>query len=84
MGGQATLGTIDTDPFVWAVRNGDVATIPEPASYVLLLLGLASVGLAKRRTAVRDINELPAHGVLRKTAAGGRSTHYELNESSAN
>jgi len=34
-------------------------------------------------TALRDINELLAHGVLRKAAAGGRSTHYELNESSA-
>ncbi len=34
-------------------------------------------------TALRDINELLAHGVLRKAAAGGRSTHYELNEPSA-
>jgi Fic family protein len=34
-------------------------------------------------TALRDINELLAQGVLRKAAAGGRSTHYELNESSA-
>ena len=33
-------------------------------------------------TALRDINELLAHGVLRKSAAGGRSTHYELNEPS--
>jgi len=33
-------------------------------------------------TALRDINELLAHGVLRKTAAGGRSTHYELSEAS--
>src|SRR5574338_670904 len=34
-------------------------------------------------TALRDINELLAQGVLRKAAAGGRSTYYELNESSA-
>src|SRR5574337_137524 len=34
-------------------------------------------------TALRDINELLAQGVLRKAAAGGRSTHYELNESVA-
>ncbi len=33
-------------------------------------------------TALRDINELLAHGVLRKAAGGGRSTHYELNEPS--
>jgi Fic family protein len=31
-------------------------------------------------TALRDINELLAHGVLRKSDAGGRSTSYELNE----
>ncbi|MBL8488372.1 MAG: Fic family protein [Rhodocyclaceae bacterium] len=31
-------------------------------------------------TALRDINELLARGVLRKCAAGGRSTRYELNE----
>ena len=30
-------------------------------------------------TALRDINELLAHGALRKSAAGGRSTSYELN-----
>ena len=31
-------------------------------------------------TARRDINDLLARGVLRKTDAGGRSTHYELND----
>ncbi len=31
-------------------------------------------------TALRDINELLGHGVLRKSAAGGRSTCYELSE----
>jgi Fic family protein len=30
-------------------------------------------------TALRDINDLLTRGVLRKTAAGGRSTSYELN-----
>ena len=34
-------------------------------------------------TALRDINELLAHGVLRKSAAGGRSTSYELAYSSS-
>ncbi len=29
-------------------------------------------------TALRDIKELLAHGILRTTDAGGRSTHYEL------
>ena len=31
-------------------------------------------------TALRDINDLLSRGVLRKTAAGGRSTNYELND----
>lgn len=31
-------------------------------------------------TALRDINDLLSRGVLRKTAAGGRSTSYELND----
>ncbi|MCW8196912.1 hypothetical protein D8B23_00350 [Verminephrobacter aporrectodeae subsp. tuberculatae] len=30
-------------------------------------------------TALRDINDLLARGVLRKSGAGGRSTGYELN-----
>jgi len=34
-------------------------------------------------TALRDINELLARGVLRRMAGGGRSTGYELNESPA-
>jgi Fic family protein len=38
--------------------------------------------IAKRSadTALRDINELVALGVLRKSGAGGRSTAYELVE----
>ncbi|MDD4963356.1 MAG: Fic family protein [Gallionella sp.] len=31
-------------------------------------------------TALRDLNDLLQRGVLRKTAGGGRSTRYELNE----
>jgi len=31
-------------------------------------------------TALRDINDLLSRGVLQKTAAGGRSTSYELND----
>lgn len=38
----------------------------------------ASMADCSPDTALRDINALVAHGVLRKTAAGGRSTSYEL------
>lgn len=40
----------------------------------------AAIAKCSPDTALRDINELLTHGVLRKSAAGGRSTSYELNE----
>ena len=39
----------------------------------------AAIAKCSADTALRDINELLARGVLRKSAAGGRSTSYELN-----
>ena len=39
----------------------------------------ATIAKCSQDTALRDITELLAHGVLRKSAAGGRSTSYELN-----
>lgn len=40
----------------------------------------AAIAKCSPDTALRDINELLAHGMLRKSAAGGRSTSYELND----
>jgi Fic family protein len=40
----------------------------------------AAIAKCSPDTALRDIGELLAQGVLRKAAAGGRSTSYELNE----
>lgn len=40
----------------------------------------AAIAKCSPDTALRDINELMAQGVLRKSASGGRSTSYELNE----
>ena len=40
----------------------------------------ATIAKCSPDTALRDINELLARGVLRKSAAGGRSTSYELND----
>jgi hypothetical protein len=39
------------DPFrySWAVRDGDVAAIPEPETYAMLLAGLGLVGIAYQR-----------------------------------
>ena len=41
----------------------------------------ASIAKCSPDTALRDINELLALGVLRKSAAGGRSTSYEIDDS---
>jgi hypothetical protein len=38
--------------YVWAVRDGDVAAVPEPSSYVLLFFGLGLIGAATRRRGV--------------------------------
>jgi len=40
----------------------------------------AAISKCSADTALRDINELLARGVLRKTAGGGRSTGYELDD----
>ena len=35
--------------YAWAVRDGDVAAIPEPETYAMLLAGLGVMGFAARR-----------------------------------
>ncbi len=40
----------------------------------------AAIAKCSPDTALRDINELLAQGVLKKSASGGRSTSYELND----
>lgn len=40
----------------------------------------AAIAKCSPDTALRDISDLLTRGVLRKTAAGGRSTSYELND----
>jgi Fic family protein len=40
----------------------------------------AAIARCSPDTALRDINDLLAWGVLRKSGAGGRSTSYELND----
>lgn len=40
----------------------------------------AAIAKCSADTALRDINDLLARGVLRKSGAGGRSTSYEMND----
>ena len=40
----------------------------------------AAIAKCSPDTALRDINDLLAQGVLRKSDASGRSTSYELND----
>ncbi len=40
----------------------------------------AAIAKCSPDSALRDINELTELGALRKSAAGGRSTSYELND----
>ncbi len=39
----------DLDFHAWAVRDGDVAAVPEPETYAMMLVGLGLVGAAARR-----------------------------------
>lgn len=43
----------------------------------------AAIAKCSADTALRDISDLVARGVLRKSAAGGRSTSYELKDSTS-
>ena len=43
----------------------------------------AAIGKCSSDTALRDINDLIARGVLRRTETAGRSTSYELHSGSA-
>ena len=47
--GYQGWGLKETTEFAWAVRDGDVAAIPEPETYAMLLAGLGLVGEAVRR-----------------------------------
>lgn len=47
-GGQATVLT-SGQFYAWAVRDGDVAAIPEPEAWMMLLAGLGLVGVAVKR-----------------------------------
>lgn len=53
--------TEKTSPsYAWAVHDGDVAAIPEPETYAMMLVGLSLVGFAGRLKARTGNRQLPA------------------------
>ncbi|WP_306478636.1 Fic family protein [Methyloversatilis sp.] len=86
---QVTLGAVLNKAHFWQRW----ATMPLNERQVKLLNKLlegfegkltsskwATIARCSPDTALRDINDLLARGILRKTDAGGRSTGYELND----
>jgi Fic family protein len=64
-----------TRPAVIAILNAALY-----AANVLRMRSVPAIAKCSPDTALRDINDLLARGVLRKTDAGGRSTSYVLAE----
>lgn len=44
----------DFENYVWLVRDGDVALVPEPASAIFLCVGLMCLVLMRRRCEATD------------------------------
>ena len=64
-----------TRPAVIAILNAALY-----AANALRMRGVPAIAKCSTDTALRDINDLLARGVLRKAQAGGRSTSYVLAE----
>jgi hypothetical protein len=47
--GYQSLNVQNGDLYAWAVRPGDVAAVPEPEVYALLIAGLGLLGVAAKR-----------------------------------
>jgi len=57
-----------------------LAFMPSSSSFKLTTSKWVAIAKCSSDTALRDIAELVANGLLRKSSAGGRSTSYELND----
>jgi len=46
--GEQNVSSSDSEVFAWAVRDGDVAPVPAPPAFILMLTGLGLLGFARR------------------------------------
>ena len=49
MNGDGAVNGLDVDPFVAAVVGGGVQAVPEPSSWIILVIGALLLGYAARR-----------------------------------
>lgn len=54
--GNQGLTDLNDTSYVWLVRSGDVASVPEPATLMVVGLGLLGVGLTRRKKASTSPN----------------------------
>lgn len=57
-GFQYTEHKVDSH-YAWAVHDGDVAAVPEPETYAMMLAGLLFIGLAKRHNNKTIVRKTP-------------------------
>jgi hypothetical protein len=56
--GLQTAYADDLNSFAWAVRTGQVATVPEPETWAMLLVGVGLVGFRLRGARVDELHKL--------------------------
>lgn len=48
--GEQSMVSSSSEAFAWAVRDGDVSSVPAPPAFILMLTGLGILGITRRST----------------------------------